>query len=297
MSKSATTKMCQTTIPSLPTLPMLPTTSSPVGAVGDGYVSTGSSVGPPSSWSNGYIHVTAKDSDSDTEIEDYIPDCDRNNLRYSQSVCCELERFVSKDSKLNGSHKHPKSSNCRTNLAVIPDLNGVRFCRVCEDFLPITEFPRGQRRYTCKLHLWERTGRKAKKTLLMKPRKKLLSRMWMQCYKDRAVFGQDRVELTQADIDTLLDTEPCMQKSVSISAPGQHIGEMGLNQTDSVNTANATEAANTIELTVLPKDPNKPLSKENAMLASREARRQLLELMLQKRRCASLARDGVVITE
>ena len=53
------------------------------------------------------------------------------------------------------------------------------------------------------------TCSKAKKTLLTKPRKKLLTRMWMQCYRDwacrdRDLLGydcnNDRVGLTQGDI-------------------------------------------------------------------------------------------------
>ena len=183
-------------------------------------------------------------------------------------------------SESKGSCKRSKSAI----RAAVPDLHGVRFCRVCEDFLPIAEFPRGQRRYTCRAHhksLWERTGRKAKKTLLMKPRKKLLSRMWMQCYKDRAVFGQARVELTQADIDTLLDSMdsmdsnpcmpcmPCMHKPIDV--------RRGLEPAEAAHAARGAVA-----LTVLPKDPSKPLSADNARLASKEARHELLALMLRR---------------
>ena len=35
----------------------------------------------------------------------------------------------------------------------IPDPpNGVRFCRKCNDFLPLLDFPSGKRRYECKVH-------------------------------------------------------------------------------------------------------------------------------------------------
>ena len=93
-------------------------------------------------------------------------------------------------------------------LAKLPrerDRDGRRFCRVCDDYLPLAAFPAGQRRYTCRAHLWERVGRPAKRTLLAKPQKRLLSRLWMQCYKDRLVLGHERVELTQADLATLLE--------------------------------------------------------------------------------------------
>ena len=128
------------------------------------------------------------------------------------------------------------------NLPREPDRDGRRFCRVCNDYLPLVAFPTGQRRYTCRTHLWERVGRPAKQTLLAKPRKRLLSHLWMQCYKDRLVFGHAHVRLTQAELNTLLET----------------VGE------------------GVTELAVLPKDPRKPMSRDNAVLASQEARRSLL---------------------
>jgi len=123
-------------------------------------------------------------------------------------------------------------------LAKLPrerDRDGRRFCRVCDDYLPLAAFPAGQRRYTCR-------------TLLAKPQKRLLSRLWMQCYKDRLVLGHERVELTQADLATLLE------------AAGA--GEGGDRSAS--------------ELVVLPKDPRKPVAADNAVLASREARWQML---------------------
>ena len=128
------------------------------------------------------------------------------------------------------------------NLPREPDRDGRRFCRVCNNYLPLAAFPTGQRRYTCRAHLWERVGRPAKQTLLAKPRKRLLTRLWMQCYKDRLVFGHPRVGVTQAELDTLL--EPV--------------------------------GAGATELAVLPKDPRQPMSRDNAVLASQEARRSLL---------------------
>ena len=73
------------------------------------------------------------------------------------------------------------------------DRDGKRFCRMCDDYLPLAAFPAGQRRYACRTHLWERVGRPAKRKMLAKPQKRLLSRLWMQCYKDRLVFGHARV--------------------------------------------------------------------------------------------------------
>jgi hypothetical protein len=126
------------------------------------------------------------------------------------------------------------------------DRDGERFCRMCNDYLPLAAFPAGQRRYACRTHLWQRVGRPAKRKMLAKPQKRLLSRLWMQCYKDRLVFGHARVELTQAELAALLEA------------------------------AAAGDNASASELAVLPKDPRMPLSLGNAVLASREARAKML---------------------
>ena len=154
-----------------------------------------------------YIHCTAKEDSSDSEDE--MP----NELKVAKV------------------------------LTKVPDQGGRRFCRVCNDFLPITDFPRGQRRFTCRSHLWERIGKKAKKKLLMKPCKRLLARLWMQSYKDRRVFGHSRIALRQADIDTMID-------AAEITQAGQ--------------------------LAVIPINPSQILSVGNAVLASKQARRELI---------------------
>lgn len=132
-----------------------------------------------SSSSSKYTHFTAKDSDSDSEVE--------------ESGCVNPD-----DLEVVNSSK----------LTTVPDCNGVRFCRVCNEFLPICAFPTGQRRYTCKTHLWMRVGIKAQKKLFAKPRKKLLSSIWNNCYKDgrrlARCLGLDALNLsptlTQAEI-------------------------------------------------------------------------------------------------
>jgi len=42
-----------------------------------------------------------------------------------------------------------RAPSTRARLAVVPDLGGRRYCRVCQDFLPLTAFPRGQHRFRC----------------------------------------------------------------------------------------------------------------------------------------------------
>ena len=127
------------------------------------------------------------------------------------------------------------------------DRDGKRFCRMCDDYLPLAAFPAGQRRYACRTHLWERVGRPAKRKMLAKPQKRLLSRLWMQCYKDRLELGHARVELTQAELAALLGA-----------------------------AAAAGDDETASELAVLPKDPRMPLSLSNAVLASREELAKML---------------------
>ena len=82
-----------------------------------------------------------------------------------------------------------QTRSCIPLNSAVPDCNGVRFCRVCNEFLPICAFPTGQRRYTCKTHLWMRVGIKAQKKLLAKPGKKLLSCNMEQLLQGRATSG------------------------------------------------------------------------------------------------------------
>ena len=67
-----------------------------------------------------YTHFVAKDSDSDSEIE-------------------EPQRVDTQDKA------GCKAMTTSFKLTKVPDFNGVRFCRVCKQFLPIGMFPRGQR--------------------------------------------------------------------------------------------------------------------------------------------------------
>ena len=181
-----------------------------------------------SSSSSKYTHFTAKDSDSDSEVE--------------ESGCVNPD-----DPEVVNSSK----------LTTVPDCNGVRFCRVCNEFLPICAFPTGQRRYTCKTHLWMRVGIKAQKKLFAKPRKKLLSSIWNNCYKDgrrlARCLGLDALNLsptlTQAEIASMLDAGAALEPQRS---------QLGVDQ-----------------MAVLPVNLMAPLSTENAALVTKDERRRL----------------------
>ena len=182
---------------------------------------------PASPPDSNYTRFSAKDDDSDSDIE-------------------EARQAAVKASK----------------RAKVPDLDGVRFCRVCSDFLPLGRFPRGKRRYTCKQHLWQRTGSKSRKRLLKKPRKQLLARLWALARRDSKVLGQS-MSLKQADIDTLLD------KLEDFSA----------------------------EVAVMPIDLTMPVTKENTMLVSKHARRQIMDCLRRNPITDNLALTSSLLEE
>ena len=181
-----------------------------------------------SSSSSKYTHFTAKDSDSDSEVE--------------ESGCVNPD-----DLEVVNSSK----------LTAVPDRNGVRFCRVCNEFLPIYAFPTGQRRYTCKTHLWMRVGIKAQKKLFAKPQKKLFSSIWNSCYKDGQRLARClglgawdlSPTLTQADIGSMLDAGAALEPPRS---------QLGVDQ-----------------MALLPINLMAPLSTENAALVTKDERQRL----------------------
>ena len=169
-----------------------------------------------------YTHFVAKEDNSDSGIE--------------------ASQHADTPDEINS-----KVMNVLSKPTKVPDLNGVRFCRVCNEFLPIDMFPRGQRRFTCRPHLWERIGKKSRKALLLKPRKRLLASIWTRCYKDARMLGLSLV-LKQADISRILDT-------IEEQSPNLCIDEVAL----------------------VPRELSVPMSKENTALVSKQERQALLD--------------------
>ena len=90
-------------------------------------------------------------------------------------------------------------------LPIVPDVDNRRFCRVCQDMLPVELFPAGTRRYVCRRHLWERVQLPSKMRMLTDPRKKLLWVIWKRCWVDaKIIFRQPRISLLQEDILSIL---------------------------------------------------------------------------------------------
>ena len=176
------------------------------------------------------------------------------------------------DSGIEESDAAPRTAP-KLKLTAVPDLNGVRFCRVCREFLPTGMFPRGQRRFTCRPHIWQRIGKKSGKAQGANPRKKRLAAIWIQCYKDCRLLGLS-LELTQADIDRMLHT---------LEAAGSDPANPGAPGAD--------------EVAVLPKDLSSPISAENAVLVAKAARRALLDKLRRGRRLLDATRLGCLPLE
>ena len=157
------------------------------------------------------------------------------------------------DSGIEESDAAPRTAP-KLKLTAVPDLNGVRFCRVCREFLPTGMFPRGQRRFTCRPHIWQRIGKKSRKALLTKPRKKLLASIWTRCYKDARLLGLSLL-LKQKDIDRMLDTLEEQSSNMRID-----------------------------EVALLPKELSVPVSKENTALVSKHERQALIDKLRRTRK-------------
>ena len=219
---------------------------------------------PPSK----YIHCVAKDSDSDSEVEE------------PQRVDDEQQQ---------------KATTAASKLTRGPP-SGVRFCRVCNAFLPSSMFPADQRRSTCRPHLWQRAGKKSRQAVYRaRPRKRLLASIWARCWKDAedSSLGlplASTLALTQADIGVMLDAlEARQSRSFSLSrsltgaltprvdeALGGILGGM----------LDALEAQWSIcidAVAVLPADLSAPISRDNAVLVTKETRRVLLDKLRRTR--------------
>jgi hypothetical protein len=87
----------------------------------------------------------------------------------------------------------------------VPDRDGVRFRRVCQEFKPVSIFPAGPRRFVCRTHFWERHGKIRKLLLFTNPRKRAVICLWKRLYEDSRTIGVS-IALTQADVAEMLET-------------------------------------------------------------------------------------------
>ena len=182
-----------------------------------------------------------------------------------------------------------------TGLTVVPDHNGVRFCRVCNAFLPLSMFPKGHRRYTCRPHLWQRIGKKARKAAYKAaPRRRLLASIWTRCWKDvnSSCLGMcsmahgKALALKQADIGGMLDAlEASQSRKFSLaSLPASCTSADRVCKAEGLLTALDAQRWTMNTVAVLPADLSKPVSKENAVLVTKPTRVVLLDKLRRARK-------------
>jgi hypothetical protein len=137
----------------------------------------------------------------------------------------------------------------------VPDRDGVRFCRVCQEFKPVSIFPAGPRRFVCRTHFWERHGKIRKLLLFTNPRKRAVICLWKRLYEDSRTLGLS-LALTQAEVAEMLETL-------------EENDHRGLSPSD---------------VAIMPRDLAAPVSRENAAFVHKKTRRALLSKFKQARK-------------
>jgi hypothetical protein len=137
----------------------------------------------------------------------------------------------------------------------VPDHpGGVRYCTHCEDFIPITSFPSGPRRFVCKAHM-KASAKRSTRKMFSNPQKRALHKVWARCYKDCSLFQQTGIGIKQSEIDQLL--------------------KVGVADEIEKNVGLYEKLARVIA--VVPVDPTKLLCISNAALVSPSTRKLLVK--------------------
>ena len=237
-----------------------------------------------------YVRFAAKDSDSDSDIEG-----DAGCTVYTGESIEDAQDAQDAQDAEKDAPPACASTVRRTGLTAVPDHNGVRFCRVCNAFLPLSMFPKGHRRYTCRPHLWQRIGKKARKAAYKAaPRRRLLASIWTRCWKDvnSSCLGMvhgTALALKQADIGGMLDALEASQSRnfslASLSAASSCTSADRVCTAEGLLTAlDAQRWTGMNTLAVLPADLSKPVSKENAVLVAKSTRGVLLDKLRRARK-------------
>jgi len=151
----------------------------------------------------------------------------------------------------------------------VPDApGGVRFCTACEEFLPVSEFPTGPRRYSCKMHMYATTGKKSKAKRMADTSKIIMFRLWGKAYDDCKRFN--RAWRTLDDIDA----QPKNHAHISITQ--REIEQLLCRATDySVKGMYDNPMRIARQIAVVPVNPTEVLSLSNAALVPNTVKRQL----------------------
>ena len=110
-------------------------------------------------------------------------------------------------------------SSLPDKLPPVPDIDGQRWCRACQDILPVSAFPNGKRRYLCRRHLWERCAKMHKHRKLSDMNQRHVYRLWRRCWLDAKMsFGQRGITLLQKQIAQMLENAHNGSQNVKFAA-------------------------------------------------------------------------------
>ena len=95
---------------------------------------------------------------------------------------------------------------------------GMRFCRKCEEFLPISAFPNGPRRYRCRLHTVDYSNPKVKAKRLADPVQKAVYQIWQVSWEDsKFLMDKKGIRISQPEIRKIfhnLGIEPTLKHRI-----------------------------------------------------------------------------------
>jgi len=97
----------------------------------------------------------------------------------------------------------PKRNDNICNLHDIQQ-ETTRFCKVCDAFSPVSNFPSGQKGYFCRKHRYIATQKKAHMKFRNKPELIKKKRLWCHCFIDRIKFNQPSIKIKTHEIKALI---------------------------------------------------------------------------------------------
>ena len=80
----------------------------------------------------------------------------------------------------------------------IPDHDGMRYCKSCSCFQPVSAFLQNRKTYECKAHVNALLRSYAEKRAT--PETKTVASIWKRCHQDKRLFHQPKLSIVQAGI-------------------------------------------------------------------------------------------------
>jgi hypothetical protein len=172
----------------------------------------------------------------------------------------------------SGSQTEPIDRRISETHHSVPDPEQGRYCKLCKSWKPVNNFPSGKRRYCCKLHRWERSGKLAKRKHMATGENKLLFGLWIKVYSDSKLFNH---------VWENTPTKPgSSNTAMRVNISHEEIKQLLISMVNTFNVA-STMYHDLVELSkctaIVPISPTELVSLENAALVPSTVKRQLLK--------------------